>query len=168
MPVPISIHTSLSCLPRDIVNDLLDNVRYYYTSTTPISSFCSVSRYSEWLRECVLEVKHEGGDTKWYFFDFYAVSMRKAELRFKSGSSIQNACVAVVYVDGKPVLKYSYTGEDNAVFTNAGKEAGLYNGADGEMELDGCGYVYMNGKEGTYTYKSADKLLTVVFGEETI
>ncbi len=147
----------------NLVMDTPENMFFYYVSKNEITSFISVSRYTEWLRDCVLEVE-VNGQKLYYFFDYYAYKLLEAEVVFKSGNTLAETSEAIFYVDGKAKVKYTRTDGGKTSIVDANSEAGTYTGENGDIVLDGFGGVTVGGEEGTYTYTSSTGELTVTIG----
>ena len=131
--------------------------RYYFASKNPDFTFADAADgdygYGGYGERHLAEITR-GGEKSWYFFspsEYLALPVR---LVFESGSSITEACRALIYDGDTPIYRYECYASGYPRFVSKGKEAGTYTctGA-ADLLLDGfgnaSGLVY-----GTYTYDS--------------
>lgn len=146
---------------NNLQNDKPENKRFYLMHT---SEFTSVSvADNTYGSHYLVEMKRQD-KTVWFYLEPQTHSITPVELTFTKGSSIGEACEALVATDGKILFKYSLTSaNDNAVFTTSGKEAGTYTGASGEPELtlDGFGNATLGAAKGTYTIQGSIVSVTI-------
>ena len=154
----------------NILEDNVDNRRFYFTGKGNFDFVCASDKYAT---RFLLEA-NRGGNKSWYFIERDNQSIKKAIVSFTSGSSIADACEAMVKVEGgiafnrTETFKYTYQNGSTPVFTYIGKEAGTYTSAKGEtLVLDGFGKGTYNGTEGTYTIENGIVTFTDKAGKET-
>lgn len=161
--------------------------RYYFASLNPDFTFADAADgdygYGGSGEHHLAEITR-GGEKSWYFFspsDYLALPVR---LVFESGSSITEACRALVYGGDTPIYRYECYSSGYPRFVSKGKEAGTYTCAGAaDLVLDGFGnasglvsgaYKYDNGLvkvtvgENVYTYEvdSVSKKYVPVTAEE--
>ena len=153
-----------------ILEDNVDNRRFYFTGKGDFDFVCATDKSGN---RAFLEAER-GGVKTWYFIERDNQSIKKAVVTFKSGSSIDETCEAMVTVEGgiafnrTEVFKYTYQNGGTPLFTYIGKEAGTYTSAKGEtLVLDGFGNGTYNGVEGTYTLADGIVTFTDRNGKET-
>lgn len=153
-----------------ILHDNVDNRRFYLTGKEDFDFRCATDKSGN---RYLLEAE-SAGKKSWYFIERDNQSIRKAEVSFTSGSSLDDACEAMVDVVGgiefNRTDRFIYTYENGGVpvFTYSGKEAGTYTSDKGEtLELDGFGYATYNGVAGTYTIEAGLVTFTDAEGTQT-
>ncbi len=144
---------------ENMVVNSSENYRYYYASQEDCSFVCASTEYNSYS---LLEVV-KGGETKHYFFDSYNGTLKDAEVRFISGSSIGSDCEAVISIDGVAIYKYTYTNGSPKFIDDDGMK-GTYTGSEGDLVLDGFGGAILGGQTGTYVLKNNNTLIVVTIG----
>ena len=154
----------------NILHENVDNRRFYLVGKNSFEFVCASDKYAT---RFLLEA-NEGGQKSWYFIERDNQSIKKAEVSFTSGSSLDDACEAMVDVVGgiefNRTDRFIYTYENGGVpvFTYSGKEAGTYTSDKGEtLELDGFGNAEYNGIAGTYTIEAGLVTYTDATGNQT-
>ena len=153
-----------------ILHDNVDNRRFYLTGKEDFDFICATDKSGN---RYLLEAE-SAGKKSWYFIERDNQSIKKAEVSFTSGSSLDDACEAMVDVVGgiefNRTDRFIYTYEKGGVpvFTYSGKEAGTYTSDKGEtLELDGFGNAEYNGIAGTYTIEAGLVTYTDATGNQT-
>ena len=153
-----------------ILHDNVDNRRFYLTGKEDFNFICATDKSGN---RYLLEAE-SAGKKSWYFIERDNQSIKKAEVSFTSGSSLDDACEAMVDVVGgiefNRTDRFIYTYEKGGVpvFTYSGKEAGTYTSDKGEtLELDGFGNAEYNGIAGTYTIEAGLVTYTDATGNQT-
>ena len=153
-----------------ILHDNVDNRRFYLTGKEDFDFICATDKSGN---RYLLEAE-SAGKKSWYFIERDNQSIKKAEVSFTSGSSLDDACEAMVDVVGgiefNRTDRFIYTYEKGGVpvFTYSGKEAGTYTSDKGEtLELDGFGNAEYNGIAGTYTIEAGLVTYTDTTGNQT-
>lgn len=153
-----------------ILHDNVDNRRFYLTGKEDFDFICATDKSGN---RYLLEAE-SAGKKSWYFIERDNQSIKKAEVSFTSGSSLDDACEAMVDVVGgiefnrTDRFKYTYENGGAPVFTYSGKEVGTYTSDKGEtLELDGFGNAKYNGASGTYTIDAGIVTYADATGNET-
>ena len=154
----------------NILHDNVDNRRFYLTGKEDFDFICATDKSGN---RYLLEAE-SAGKKSWYFIERDNQCIKKAEVSFTSGSSLDDACEAMVDVVGgiefNRTDRFIYTYEKGGVpvFTYSGKEAGTYTSDKGEtLELDGFGNAEYNGIAGTYTIEAGLVTYTDATGNQT-
>ena len=154
----------------NILHDNVDNRRFYLTGKEDFDFICATDKSGN---RYLLEAE-SAGKKSWYFIERDNQCIKKAEVSFTSGSSLDDACEAMVDVAGgiefNRTDRFIYTYENGGVpvFTYSGKEAGTYTSDKGEtLELDGFGNAEYNGIAGTYTIEAGLVTYTDATGNQT-
>ena len=153
-----------------ILHDNVDNRRFYLTGKEDFDFVCATDKSGN---RYLLETESSGRKS-WYFIERDNQSIKKAEVSFTSGSSLDESCVAMVDVIGgiefnrTDRFRYTYENGGVPVFTYSGKEVGTYTSDKGEtLELDGFGNAKYNGIAGTYTIEAGIVTYTDATGTQT-
>ena len=153
-----------------ILHDNVDNRRFYLTGKEDFDFVCATDKSGN---RYLLEAE-SAGKKSWYFIERDNQSIKKADVSFTSGSSLDDACEAMVDVIGgiefnrTDRFRYTYENGGVPVFTYSGKEVGTYTSDKGEtLELDGFGNAKYNGIAGTYTIEAGIVTYTDATGTQT-
>lgn len=142
----------------DIKENMPENSRFYVVSKSAISDYTAASNGGGTVN--LLEFETASG-TVHYLFERANYSLKKVDVRFLEGSAIgDDRVTAIVSEAGNPLIKYTVE-EGKPLFSNKGREAGSYTGANGELKLDGFGSGTLGSREGTYTVEGSIVTLTI-------
>ena len=154
----------------NLLHDNVDNRRFYLVGKEDFGFVCATDKSGN---RYLLETESSGRKS-WYFIERDNQSIKKAEVSFTSGSSLNESCVAMVDVIGgiefnrTDRFRYTYENGGAPVFTYSGKEAGTYISDKGEtLELDGFGNAEYNGIAGAYTIEAGLVTYTDAAGNNT-
>lgn len=136
----------------DLITNKIDNARFYLIGKNDFKYTCTTD--TEYATRFIVEAD-ENGNRSWYFIERDTKSVKVLSAEFLAGSSLSEDSEAIMSIDGKPYLKYTYVQGGIPAIRYCGKEAGSYTSADSQtLTLDGFGSATYNGTEGTYTIEA--------------
>lgn len=149
----------------DLIVNRIDNIRMYLVGKKDFKYTCTTD--SEYATRFIVEADGNGGKS-WYFIERDTKSVQVLTAEFLSGSSLSEDSKAIMSVDGKPYLKYTYAKGGIPAIKYCGKEAGSYTSDDSKtLTLDGFDSATYDGAKGSYTIESSVVTYTDAEGNVT-
>lgn len=134
----------------DLVTDKAENARLYLTGKEDFDVVCAFR--DAYGSQALVEVVPATGERRWFLLENNGALRREATVDFRRGTTIGEACEAIVSIDGTSYLKYTLADGGEPQLQDKGREAGSYVSGDGRrLQLDGFGEASLDGVAGTYS-----------------